>query len=366
MKRKKSSSPLSTPRGAWDFLKRLLETPSPSSAEAAGQRVWLDYVDRFADEAHTDTYGNAVAVLNPKGSPRVMIAGHSDEIGFQIQYIDDDGFLYVNNVGGPDLALARGQRVHVHAKGGPVLGVFGSIAIHMQDREGKKEAPKIDDLYIDIGAGSRAEAEERVAVGDLVTYTAGCQQLTEDLWVARACDNRIGTFIAAEALRLCSEAKGLQACVIAASTIQEENGLFGAQMVGYSVNPDVAVVIDVAHATDIPGANKKKYGSLRMGKGPQINRGSVNHPAVVDRLCTVADKRGIPFQRGIDACGSGTDAEGIFIQRGGVAAVSIGVPNRYMHTPVETVHRKDLEQTAALCAAFALDLKSTERFRVKI
>ena len=350
-----------------EFLTTLLNTPTPSSEEARGQRVWLDYVKPFADKVETDTYGNAMAVLNPEGSPRIMVEGHADEIAFQIQYIDENGFIYFSGVGGHDPGLARGQRVHIHGRKGEVLGVIGALAIHMQDRGKKAEVPELHELFIDIGAASRKEAEKRVAVGDLITYIVGWQQLNGDIYIARACDNRIGTFVAAETLRLCAKAgKKLKASVVAASAVGEENGLYGAQMLGYSVRPDAALVIDVGQATDIPVTNKKRFGDTRLGKGPILSRGSVNHPVLVKRLEEIALKNKIPFQRGIDPRASGTDADAIFLQRGGIATAAIGVPNRYMHTPVEAVHLKDLENLSLWLTAFILDLRPGETFKVKI
>jgi len=350
-----------------DFLTNLLNTPTPSSDEARGQRVWLDYAQPYADKVETDTYGNAMAILNPEGSPKIMIEGHADEIAFQVQYIDDDGFIYFSGVGGHDPSLARGQRVHIHGRNGEVLGVIGALAIHMQDRGKKQEVPELHELFIDIGASGRKQAEKRVAVGDLVTYTVGWQQLHGDIYIARACDNRIGTFVVAEALRLCAKSrKKLKACVVAASAVGEENGLYGAHMLGYSVRPDAALVVDVGQATDIPVTNKKRFGDTKLGKGPILSRGSVNHPVLVRRLEDVAIKNKIAFQRGIDPRYSGTDADAIFLQRGGIATAAIGVPNRYMHTPVEAVHLKDLENLALWLTAFILDLRPNESFKVKI
>jgi len=343
-----------------EFLTKLLNTPTPSSEEHRGQRVWLDYVAPFADKVETDTYGNAIAMLNPKGSPKIMVEGHADEIAFQIQYIDEEGFIYFSGVGGHDPSLARGQRVHIHGRKGEVLGVIGALAIHMQGGK-KQEVPELHELFIDIGAASRKEAEKRVAVGDLITYIVGWQQLNGDIYIARACDNRIGT------LRLCAKAgTKLKASVVAASAIGEENGLYGAEMLGYSVRPDAALVIDVGQATDIPVTNKKRFGDTKLGKGPILSRGSVNHPVLVKRLEEVAIKNKIDFQRGIDPRRSGTDADAIFLQRGGIATAAIGVPNRYMHTPVEAVHLKDLQNLAQWLTAFILDLKPGEEFKVKI
>ncbi len=349
------------------FLRQLLNTPSPSGGETAGQRVWLDYVKEFTDEVQTDAYGNAVAILNPKGTPRILVTGHSDEIAFQVQYIDDKGYISFSPVGGHDSTLPRGQRVTIHGRKGPVKGVVGALAIHMQDRSKKSEAPAFHDLFIDVGAASRKEVEKEVQVGDFITYSVGCEELRGDLWVARAHDNRIGTFIAAETLRLCSESKSkLQACVIAASTIQEEVGLHGAQMVGYAVQPDAALVVDVGHATDIPLVNKKQFGDVKLGKGPILSKGSVNHPVLIEKLEKVAERKKISYQRGIDSGRSGTDADSIFLQRGGIPTVSIGVPNRYMHTPVEVISLQDLETTSEWLAAFAQDQKSGAKFKVKI
>ena len=348
-----------------DFLRRLLETPSPSSGEAAGQRVWLDYVGQFADETGSDAYGNAWAILNPKGKTRIMVAGHSDEIAFQIQYISDDGFLYFQPVGGPDVALARGQRVHIHHEGKKVLGVIGSLAIHMQDRD-KKESPAWHDLFIDIGAKDKKEALKRVAVGDLATYTVGFEQLYGDVYAARGCDNRVGTFVAAETLRLAAEAKDLEVCLIAVSTIQEENGLYGASMVGYSIHPDAALIVDVCQATDIPPANKKHFGDVSLGGGPALNRGSVNHPVLVDRLAQVAKKKKIKYQLGIDSRWSGTDADAVFRQRGGIPTAALGIPNRYMHSPIETIHLGDLEVLADWLHHFVRSVGSKETFKVAI
>jgi endoglucanase len=350
-----------------DFLATLLGTPTPSGDEARGQRVWLNYLQPLADKVETDTYGNAIAVLNPEGSPKIMVEGHADEIAFQVQYIDDQGFIWFSGVGGHDPSLASGQRVHIHTRNGEILGVIGALAIHMQDRGKKQDAPELHDLFIDIGASGRKEAEKRVAVGDFITYTVGWQQLHGDIYIARACDNRIGTFVAAETLRLCARAgKKLKACVVAASAVGEENGLYGAHMLGYSVRPDAALVVDVGQATDIPITNKKRFGDTRLGRGPVLSRGSVNHPVLVKRLEEVAVRNKIAFQRGTDPRRSGTDADAIFLQRGGIATAALGVPNRYMHTPVEAIHLKDLENLALLLTHFILDLDPHETFKVKV
>ncbi len=349
------------------FLKTLLETPSPSGFVTRGQRVWLDYVKPFADETRTDAYGNCFAILNPKGSTKILLAGHSDEIGFMVQFISDDGFIYFQSIGGSDPALARGQRVTIHAKGGPVPGVIGQLAIHLQEQDDRKKVPEWHQIIIDIGANSKKEVEELVRIGDPITYSYGVQQLRNNRIAARACDNRIGTFAAAEGLRIAFEnRKKLTASVIAVSTIQEENGLYGASMAGYSAHPDVALVVDVTHATDIPLCTKPKHGDIKLGGGPVLSIGSANHPVVNERLATVAGRAKIPLQRESNPRSTGTDADAIFRQRGGIPTASIGLPNRYMHSPVEVIDLGDLEKIGELLGQFALDIGRNDSFAVKI
>jgi len=353
-----------------EFLKTLLNTPSPSGFETRGQKVWVDYVSRFADSVKIDSYGNAYATLNPtsgKGDPTILISGHVDELGLMVSHITDDGFLYFKGIGGVDKGLIRGQRVMVHGKAGSVPGVTGLLAIHLQEPDDRNKVPEMHSMHIDIGASSRKEAEKLVSIGDAVTYAAEFQELAGGRFAARGCDNRIGAWTAAEGLRLASLKRGqLKARLVAVSTIQEENGLYGASMAGYTVHPDVAIVVDVTHATDIPNCSKAKHGEVVMGKGPVISLGSVNHPVVNDRLRKLGAREKIPLQVEVNPRWTGTDADAIFKQKGGIPTVSIGVPNRYMHSPVEMIQYSDLEQTAELLAAFALDAKKGERFGVTL
>ena len=349
------------------FLKNLLETPSPSGFETRGQKLWVDYVKPFADRVEVDAYGNAFATINPEGSPKILLAGHVDEIGMMISYISDEGFLYFKGIGGIDQTLVRGQRVMVHGEKGAVPGVTGLLAIHLQEPDDRKKVPPLHEMYIDIGASSRKEAEKLVSVGDAVTYAAGFQELAGGRFAARGCDNRIGAWAAAVALRLVAkDRKNLKACVVALSTIQEENGLYGATMAGYSIHPDVALVVDVTHATDIPNCSKPKFGEVKLGKGPVLSIGSSNHPVVNERLRGVAKKAKIALQVETNPRWTGTDADAIFSQRGGIPTTSIGVPNRYMHSPVEMIQSSDLQETAELLAAFALSAKKGERFGIKL
>lgn len=349
------------------FLKNLVNTPSPSGHEVRGQRVWLDYVKEFADETFSDAYGNCVAVLNKGGSPRVMLAGHADEIGMVVNFIDKDGYLYVRKLGGIDPAITKAQRVVVHAKQGPVAGVVGNVAPHLMKEEGERKTPKIHELFIDIGATSQQEAKKLVRIGDPITLADQFEILREDIAVARAFDNRIGTFAVAETLRLLSaDRKKLKAEVCAVSNIMEETGLLGARQIAYSLQPDVAVVVDVTHATDYPTVNQQQHGDIKLGKGPAITHGGCNHPDVVERLETAAEDEGITLQHEAMSATSGTDTDVIFWTRGGIPSGLVSLPNRYMHSPVELISLKDLEQIPRLLAAFARSLKRGEQFKVKI
>ena len=348
------------------FLERLIETPSPSGFEVAAQRVWADYVRPFCDEFSSDAYGNAFARLGDPGrKPHVALAGHIDELGFMVNHINEDGFLFVQGIGGIDRALFRGQRVHVHGRHCTVDGVTGSLAIHLQEPDDRKKVPEMHEMYIDIGATSKKVAEELVSVGDAITYADGFARLQGDRVAARGCDNRIGVWSAAEGLRLLSLER-TACCVTAVSTVQEENGLYGATMAAYALKPDVALVVDVTHATDIPNCSKPKHGDVRLGKGPVISFGSSNHPLVVQRLLAVAAREKIPVQREANPRRTGTDADAFFLQRGGVPTASIGLPNRYMHSPVEVVDLADLTALAQLLAAFCRSVKPGETFHTTL
>lgn len=349
------------------FLETLLNTPSPSGYETRGQRVWLDYVGQFADETFSDAYGNAVAVLNKGGKPRLMLAGHADEIAMTVNYIDSDGFIFVRQVGGVDPAITKAQRVTIHTRNGPVKGVVGNVPPHLQKLEKERKLPEIHELFIDIGARSRKEAQKLVAIGDPVTLNAQFERLRNDLAIARAFDNRIGTFAVAEAVRLLAKSRAkLKAEVCAVSNILEEVGLFGARQIAYSLKPDAALIVDVTHATDYPTVNKAMHGDVKVGRGPALTRGGPNHPALVERLVQVAQQKDIPLQFEAISNTSGTDTDAIFWTRGGIPSALISLPNRYMHSPVELVSLKDLAYIPQLLAAFALSLKRDEQFKVNI
>jgi putative aminopeptidase FrvX len=350
-----------------EFLKTLVNTPSPVGHETRGQRVWLDYAKQFAEETFSDAYGNCVAVLNKGGGPRIMLAGHADEIAMAVNYIDDNGYLYVKRVGGIDAAIMKAQRVVIHSRTGPVKAVVGNVAPHLMKLEGDPKPPKIHEIFLDLGAANRKEAEKLVRIGDPITLVDEFDVLRGDLAVARAFDNRIGTFAVAEALRLLQESKvKLNAEICAVSNVQEEVGLLGARQIAYSLKPDIALVVDVTHATDYPTVNKAQHGDIRLGAGPALTHGGCNHPEVVARLEEVAAKQKIPLQHEAMSATSGTDTDVIFWTRGGIASALISLPNRYMHSPVEVVNLADLEKIPQLMAAFCQSVKRGEKFKVRI
>ena len=336
---------------SFDFLKRLVDTPGPSGYEQRVQRVLRNRVSAYATDVRTDVLGNVCATVNPDGSPRIMLAGHADEIGFQVRYISDEGMLYFGCIGGHDAIVTVGQRVTVHTLNGPIPGVLGRTAVHLLDADERKKTPKLDDLWIDIGAKDKADAESVVAIGDCVTYQHELQRLRGDLCVARSFDDKMGVFVVAEALRLLA-GSSLKAAVIGVSTVQEEVGLRGARTSAYDVDPQIGIATDVGHSTDYPGGDKKKVGDVKLGGGPKITRGANINPVVFDLLVRTAKEAEIPYQIQATPGGTGTDANVIQLNRAGVATGLIEVPLRYMHTPNEIVNLDDVENAARLMAGF--------------
>ena len=344
------------------FLDRLLETPSPSGFETRGQRVWLDYVSDFADDVWTDDYGNAVAV-HDGGETELALAGHADEVGYIVRRIDDDGFVRIGSIGGADRTVSKGQHVTVHAED-PVAGVVGQTAIHLRERD-EERYDDVEEQYVDVGAVDGDEAESLVSVGDPVTVSTTVEDLHGSRISARGMDNRIGVWAAAEGLRRAVEADA-DATVYAVSTIQEEVGLQGARMVGADLAPDAVVAADVTHATDSPGIPDKRRGPVELGAGPVVTRGSANHPVLVETARAAADDAGVDVQ--LQAAGSrtGTDADAFFTAGGGTPALNVGLPNRYMHTPVEVIDATDLDDLARLLGAMAVRAGSVDSFAVDV
>jgi endoglucanase len=346
------------------FLKRLLDSPGPSGFETAPARVWRDEVKRFADDVTADVHGNSVGSVNAKGAPRLMLAGHIDEIGLQITHIDDDGYLYFAGIGGWDPQVLVGQRVVIAGRTGAVRGVVGKQAIHLMKREDMDKASKITDLWIDIGATTKDQARERVRVGDAAVLDAAVQELPNGRIVSRSIDNRIGAYVVAEALRLLAADRPKHAAVYAVATTREEIAWSGggARTSAVGLDPQVALVVDVTHATDYPGAEKKRAGEHKIGGGPVLSRGSAVSPVVFDLLVECAEAEQIPYSIQAAPHDTGTDADAIYNALRGIPTGLVSVPNRYMHSPNELVALEDLERAARLCAAFARRLTPATSF----
>jgi putative aminopeptidase FrvX len=337
------------------FLKSLLDTPGPSAFEAAPARVWRAEAQRFAGNVRGDVAGNSFATLDGDGRPRVMLAGHIDEIGVMVSHIDDDGFVSFDTIGGWDPQVFVGQRVRLLGRQGPVLGVVGKKAIHIMDKDDREKASKVEDLWIDIGATSKAEAERRIRIGDPGVLAAGVLEFPNGRLVSRSIDNRIGAFVVLEALRLLATDRPT-ASVTAVATTQEEIAYTtggGARTTAVGLNAKVAIVVDVTHATDHPGAEKKRHGDIKLGGGVVLARGSAVNPVVFDRLAAAAEQEHIPFSIQAAPKYTGTDADAIYTAQQGIATGLVSVPNRYMHSPNEMVALEDLERAARLLAAFA-------------
>jgi endoglucanase len=338
-----------------DFLKRILETPSPSGYERPIQAVVREYAANFADEVRTDLHGNVIAVKNPRAELRLMLAGHCDQIGLLVQHIDDQGYLWIQPIGGWDPQMLVGQRVTVWTEQGGVPGVISRKPIHLLTEEERKQVVKLKDLWIDIGAKDKADAAQLVRIGDCVTLDLGFREMRGHLAYAPGMDNKVGLWVAMEALRRAS-GQQLPCALFAVSTVQEEIGLRGAQTSAFGIDPQVGIAIDVTHATDCPTIEKKQEGDIALGKGPVIYRGPNMNPRVVDKLIETARDADIPFQLGAVARPTGTDANPMQINRAGMATGLVSIPNRYMHSPVEMISLEDLDHAAELLARFAARL----------
>jgi len=344
-----------------EFLVDLLKAKSPSGAERQAQAVFDQYVESSADTYQRDALGNRIATLNPEGNPSVMYSGHLDELGFIISYIDDNGFLYFQTIGGHDRLIIPGRRILIQTSDGVVKGVTGKRAIHMMDEKDRERIPKTNEMWIDIAAKDKADAESRVRVGDVATYDHEFELINGSVGTARAFDNKCGAYIVGETLRrLAKSGKPIQAKVVSVGTAQEEIGVRGATTSSYGVNPDFAVAVDVGHSTDHPDCDKRKFGSTKLGAGPIITRGPNINPIIFEKLICAAKEREIPYQLESDPSPTGTDARAIQMARAGVATGLISIPLRYMHTPSEVVDLEDVEACVKLLVAFAENLKAGE------
>ncbi len=344
---------------ARDFLIRLLETPSPSGYEQPIQRVVRDYLSACADTITTDSHGNVIGGKNVAAPTRMMLAGHCDQIGLIVQYVDGDGFISVQPIGGWDPIQLVGARVTIWNASGPVPGVMSRKPIHLLTDEERKQVPKMKDLWIDIGAKDKADCEAVVRVGDPVTLELKVQELRNDRACSVAMDDKVGLWVVLEAFRRAGAAGPLPCALYVVSTVQEEIGLRGAQTSCHAIDPQVAIAVDVTHATDCPTIDKKSEGDVALGKGPVVYRGPNMNPHVVDRLLAAAQAAQIPVQLGASGRAVPNDANVLQTTRSGVATGLVSVANRYMHSAVETISLDDADRAADLLAAFCRGLEGT-------
>lgn len=348
------------------FLERLLDAPGPSGFEVRPARVWREEAETFAHDVDVDVSGNSFATVNPGGAPKVMLAGHIDEIGLQVTHIDDEGFLYVDEIGGWDPQVLVAQRVTLLGREGDVPGVVGKKAIHLIQPDERGKATKTNQLWVDVGASTRqGVADLGLRVGDPMVIAQSMVRLAGDRIASRAIDDRIGAFVVLEAIRMLShESGGNVAQATAVATAQEEIGYQGggARTSAYRLDPDVAIVVDVTFSTDVPDIEKKELGDHRLGGGPVLSRGSAAHNAVFEMLASVAEAEDIPYTIQASPKATRTDADGIHLTRQGVPTGLISVPNRYMHSPNEVVSVEDLFNTSRLIAAFIRQLRPDTDF----
>lgn len=343
------------------FLTEYLNNPSPTGYESNGQKIWMKYLKQYVDKFITDIYGTAVAVINPNEKFKVVIEAHSDEISWFVNYITDDGLIYVIRNGGSDHQIAPSKIVNIHTKKGIIEGVFGWPAIHTR-KFGKEEPPKLDNIFIDVGAKSKSEVEKMgVHVGCVITYPDNFKILNKDKFICRALDNRIGGFVIAEVARLVFEKKNkLPFGLYVTNSVQEEVGLRGAEMITENIKPDIAIVTDVCHDTTTPMINKKEQGLTKIGEGPVISYAPAIQNNLREKIINTALKNKIPFQRLASSRYTGTDTDAFAYSNGGVASALISLPLRYMHTTVEMVQKSDIENLIELIYNTLLEINPKE------
>jgi endoglucanase len=357
---KKATSSKTKAYQAPEFLVDLLNARSPTGAEYEAQAVVDRYVENDADTYRRDTMGNRFATVNPEGDPSLLFAGHIDELGLIITYINDQGFVYFDTLGGHDKTMISGRRVSILTKNGIVKAVTGKRAIHLMSAQDRKKVPETHEIWLDLGVKNKEEAEALVGIGDTAVYDQSFELIRDSVGVARAFDDKAGAYAVMEAVRRLSKAK-LAARVTAAATTQEEIGTRGAMTAAFSENPDFAIAVDVGHATDSPDCDPRKYGSFKQGGGPIVCRGPNINPIIFEHIIRAAEKNKIPYQVEADPRPTGTDARAIQVAQSGIATGLLSIPLRYMHTPSEMVDLKDIEHTVQLLVAIARSFKKGER-----
>ena len=347
-------------KASYEFLKKLLSTPGPSGNEGAAAKVWREEAAKFAD-VRGDRMGNSFATIGSGGSPKVMLAGHIDEIGVMVTYIEDSGLLRFTSVGGWDSQVLVGQRIKLQTSSGEITGVIGKKAIHVMEAEERKKVSEIKSLWIDVGARDGDEAKGMVRVGDVGVIDRDLVELPNGRIASRSVDNRMGAFVVLEALRLLSE-ENIDAEVVAVACVQEEIGLYGARGAAFGLDPDAAIAVDVTHATDTPGVSKNEHGDHALGSGPVVKRATNISPIVAEGLISAAEGENIPYTLEADSRSTGTDADAIQFTRAGIATGLVSCPNRYMHSPNEVVDVEDVENCARVISAYVKTLGAESNF----
>ncbi len=346
------------------FLKDIVDAISPSGYEEDAVGVWRNRAKKYTNVVRGDLHGNSIAAINEGKRPKIMLAGHIDEIGLQITYIDEQGYLRFAPIGGWDPQIPQGQRVVIKGKKGIIVkGLIGKKPIHLLKGQEREKVVSIEQMHIDIGVSSKKEAEKLVEIGAPAVIDYYYDRLSGKTAVARGFDNRVGAFIVLEALgELVKEAESLNASVYAVATVQEEIGLRGARTSAFGIDPDIGIAVDVTFATDYPGMDKNRFGDIKLGGGPVIARGPNINPKVFELLVKTAEEEKIPYQVEAIPHGTGTDANAIQVTRSGVATGLVSIPNRYMHTPCELVNLDDLDNIIKLLAGFIRRVKNIEDF----
>ncbi|MGQ9473334.1 MAG: M42 family metallopeptidase [Candidatus Caldatribacteriaceae bacterium] len=344
-----------------EFLKELISTPSPSGFEEKVQELFLKRVRDVVDKSYKDIHGNAFGVINPSFELRVMLAGHCDEIGFMVGYVNEQGYIYFSSVGGVDPHIVPGSRVVIHSLSGPVFGVVGKKPIHLIEEKERQKVAKIEEQWIDIGVKDREEALKKINVGDPITFDVTFQPLLGTRVAGKGFDDKVGTFVVAEVLRRVNRER-MKCALYGVSTVQEELGLRGARTSAFGIAPHIGIAIDVTFASDCPDIDKRKVGEIALGKGPVIARGPNINPKIFQKLVEVAQAHQIPYQVQAESKATGTDANAIQITREGVVTGLIGIPNRYMHTPGEVIDLVDLDYAVQLLVCFLESIDGHEEW----
>ncbi len=338
------------------FLERLMETRSPAGFEYQSRQVWKDELSPHADSIEADSHGNLCAILNEGVKPKIMLAGHLDEIGFMIRYIDDKGFVYFRTIGGVDTSIIQSRKVIIQTRGGDIPGVIGRKAIHLMENEEREKAPSIDNMFIDIGAKDGKEAKNLIEIGDPITYDNGMMKLRNNIYASRAFDDKAGAFIAGEVLKQVNKQKSqLKASLYASGTCQEEAHTRGVRSLTHTIKPDIGIAIDMTFSIDTPHSNQRKHGNVKLGGGPALARGANTNPKLLEMMIGICKEKGIPYQLEAEPAGNGTDADPMQTISGAATAL-VSIPIRYMHNQYEVLNMSDIENAIEMLVRLCLKI----------